>query len=93
MKRVIQLSGRTIPDGIRGRMQIDASAYVDYAEHSPSITSGANSLASARSTKSAGTASPGRSVSRSASARLDDVELDAAEESGGASRRGCARAA
>src|SRR5471030_1618701 len=56
------------------RMQIDTSAYVDssddYAEHSPSITSGAKSAASPRSMKSAGTASPGRSFSRSVSVAL-----------------------
>src|SRR4051794_37689486 len=43
MKRVLQLD---YSNRVRG-MQIDVYRYVDYAEHSPSITSGANSVASA----------------------------------------------
>ena len=46
------------------------------------MTSGANSAASPRSTKSAGTASPGWRRSRSASVALTTLELDAAEEGG-----------
>ena len=62
------------------REHVRSEGRLRYAEHSPSITSGANSAVSARSTKSSGTASFSVSRCRSCSERRDLQHVDAPEE-------------
>ena len=93
------MSARTIPKRLAAEckstidmMQIRAIANSRYAEHSPSITSGANSVGFAEVDEVGRHRVAGQQRLEIREPRLDDVELDAAEERRSRTRPARARA-